>query len=290
MTVPSPLPLTDWLDTARQAAEAAALVHVIRAGSVHADGAREKGTADFVSQVDEEAQAAALDVIRMRHPDHLVLAEEDDTPPAFPDDGTPIWIVDPLDGTTNFLHGHPMHVASVAVAQDNRLRAGAVTCGPSRERWWGAEGMGAFKDTGFGSGRFAADDGTRLRTAEPTPMRRALIGTGFPFKDMRGVDDYLAQLGRVLAATAGARRGGAAALDLCYVAEGRFDGFWEAFLNPWDFAAGALLITEAGGAVGRIEGDALGVGPGSVIAAASEAFMSELRAWLLGSDAPAPPA
>lgn len=272
--------LLTWLDTARAAADAAAEVHVAAAGSVHADDARAKDTADFVSHVDEEAQRAALGVIRDRHSDHLILAEEDDAPPALPDDDTPLWVVDPLDGTTNFLHGHPMHAASVALTVNGVSVVGAVTCGPTGERWWAAQGQGAFKSDASAG---ASDSPRRIRTSSPGSMRRALIGTGFPFRDLARLDLYLTQFRRVVESTAGARRAGAAALDLCYVAEGRFDGFWEQSLSPWDWAAGVCLITEAGGSVERVEGGPLALVSGSsVLAGASEAFMLELRALLEG--------
>lgn len=280
--------LLTWLETARTAADAAARVHIAAAGAVHADDARAKDTADFVSHVDEEAQRAALRVIGERHPDHLILAEEDDTPPALPEDDTPLWVVDPLDGTTNFLHGHPMHAASVALTMRGESVVGAVTCGPTGERWWAARGHGAWKsEDGVGPGNRAGDSAPRrIVTSRPRSMRRALIGTGFPFRDLERLEPYLDQLRRVIEATAGARRGGAAALDLCYVAEGRFDGFWEQSLSPWDWAAGACLITEAGGTIERVEGGPLVLTPGSsVLAGASEAFMLELRALLEGSRA-----
>lgn len=268
--------LESWLETARAAADAAAAVHVDAAGSVLADHARQKGTADFVSEVDEAAQRAALAVIHTRHPDHLVLAEEDDAPPALPTDGTPLWVVDPLDGTTNFLHGHPMHVASVGLAVGGAFVVGAVTCGPTGERWWAAQGMGAFKALD------ATSSAQRITTSNPQSMARALIGTGFPFRDLEYLDVYMNQFLRVIRSTAGARRGGAAALDLCYVAEGRFDGFWEQRLSPWDFAAGVAIIREAGGMVTRVDGTEVTIDAGSILAGANPAFTAELKALLDG--------
>lgn len=278
--------LESWLETARAAADAAAAVHVDAAGSVRADGARAKGVADFVSEVDEAAQRAALAVIRNRHPDHLILAEEDDAPPALPLDDTPLWVVDPLDGTTNFLHGHPMHVASVGLAVNGDFVVGAVTCGPTGERWWAAHGLGAFKAQGpLDGGPLDGGphhEGQRISTSNPQSMRRALIGTGFPFRDLEYLDVYMRQFLRVIQGTAGARRGGAAALDLCYVAEGRFDAFWEQRLSPWDFAAGVVLIREAGGLVSRVDGSAVTVDAGSILAGATPAFTAEFKALLDG--------
>lgn len=264
-----PSELERCLRTARAAADAAARIHIALAGSVDAEGARAKGAADFVSRVDEEAQEAALEVITRRHPDHLILAEEDDAPVAPPTDGTPLWVVDPLDGTTNFLHRHPAHVASVALTVSGRPVAAAVTCGPSGERWWARRGGGAFKS------------GVPIATSTPAQMGRSLIGTGFPFRKLTLLEPYLDQFRRVVRSTGGARRGGSAALDLCYVAEGRFDGFWELSLSPWDFAAGWLLVEEAGGGVDRVEGGGMGLAAGSVLAGSSPAFMEELRRLLL---------
>ena len=245
------------LRTALDAADAAALVHTRWAGRMEVAGADSKGKADFVSRADHEAQDAALAVIREARPDHRILAEEEDDPDtaAALRGGTPIWVVDPLDGTTNFLHGHPMSAASVAVAVDGRVEAGAVACAATGERWWAARGEGAWKN------------GLPLRVSGVRDPERALVGTGFPFKKPDLVERYLAQLGRVLRGTGGVRRGGAAALDLCYLAEGRFDAFWELFLNPWDFAAGILVIEEAGGIVTADGSAPRTLEPGAVVAA-----------------------
>lgn len=263
--MPPDEPLDLWLRTALDAADAAALVHARKLDSIGVADGRTKGKADFVSEVDDAAQDVVIDLIRRRHPSHLILAEEDDAPPQLPDDDTPIWIVDPLDGTTNFLHSHPAHAASVAVAVSGRLMAGAVVSAPSGERWWARRGGGAWKND------------RPIRVSETRPLEQCLLGTGFPFKDMEFIDRYLAGLGRMLGATSGVRRGGAAAMDLAYVAEGRFDGFWEFQLNPWDYAAGVLLIEEAGGVVERIEGGPVSLEPGSALAAPSAARLEELR-------------
>ncbi|MEK9502418.1 inositol monophosphatase family protein [Gaopeijia maritima] len=265
--MPPDEPLDLWLRTALDAADAGARIHADHLDRVGAGDARLKGRADFVSEVDEAAQRAILSLIRARHPDHLILAEEDDAPPALPDDDTPLWVVDPLDGTTNFLHGHPMHAASVAVTVGGRPMAGAVVCAPTGERWWARRGGGAWRND------------RRIRVADSVPMERTLIGTGFPFKAMHELDRFLAAVRNVLGGTSGIRRGGAAAIDLAYVADGRFDGFWEYGLSPWDVAAGILLIEEAGGVVERVEGGPVDLRPGSVIAGSSRAVVDRLRAW-----------
>lgn len=256
------------LSTALEAAEAAAGVQRRYAGRLDTAVASQKGTNDYVSEADVEAQRAALAVVRARFPDHRILAEEDDGGASAPSRGEPVWVVDPIDGTTNFLHGHPMYAASVAVVVDGAAEAGVVACPPTGERWWASRGGGAWKN------------GRAVRVSDDTAIRRALVGTGFPFKLLDRLDEYLPQLGRVLRATSGIRRGGAAALDLAYLADGSLDAFWELELQPWDFAAGALLIEEAGGVVERLEGGTLGLQASGVIAANGSALMGALRGLL----------
>ena len=275
--------LTTALDTARRAADAAAAVHEDQASSVGIADAREKGRADYVSATDIAAQEACLAVIREIHPHHTIVAEEsyegdekshegDEESHERDQDGVPsegpAWIVDPLDGTPNFLHGHPMHASSVALAIDGVPAVGAVSCAPTGERWWAARGKGAWKN------------GAPIEVSRVEGTRHALIGTGFPFKTEHLLPEYAAQLVRVLGATGGVRRGGAAAIDLCYLAKGRFDAFWELFLNPWDFAAGWVIVEEAGGVMGRVEGGALRLTSGTVIGANSPAMKKALHALI----------
>jgi myo-inositol-1(or 4)-monophosphatase len=245
---------------------------------VSLDGATEKARADFVSQTDLDAQAAALRVIADRHPDHAVLAEEDARSieeRLASSGGRPLWIVDPLDGTANFLHGHPAYCASVAVAMDGRPVAGAVVSGSSGERWWAAEGEGAFKS------------GRPIRVSGRRKLRDALVGTGFPFKKIELLPDYLGQLDRVLRSAQGARRGGSAALDLCYLAQGSLDAFWEEVLMPWDFAAGVVLVREAGGLIVGPDGGELTLSAGPVRGANNAEMLGELMEALRGTaDAP----
>ncbi len=263
------------LETARTAARAAAEVHRARAGTVRTTDADEKGRADFVSEVDLEAQRAALAVIRARHPDHRILAEEEDTSdpgetalrnPAGDQGDGPIWVVDPLDGTANFLNGHPLHCASVGVVVEGRPVVGAVACAPLAQEWWAATGLGAFRN------------GQPIRASVAPDLALGLIGTGFPFKAIHRLDEYLVGLGAVLRHSAGVRRGGSAALDLCHVAEGTLTAFWELSLSPWDWAGGLSILAEAGGVATRVEGGEIDpLVPGSVLAAGTPSLLEELR-------------
>lgn len=259
------------LRTAREAAEAAARIHRRDAGRIVLSGATIKARADYVSRTDLDAQDAALAVIRANHPDHLILAEEsDESVEARLErwDGRPLWIVDPLDGTANFLHEHPHYCASVAVAVEGRPVAGAVVSGSTGERWWASEGEGAFKG------------GRRIRVSSERPLIEALVGTGFPFKLLDVMPTYLGQLDRVLRSASGVRRAGSAALDLCYLAQGSLDCFWEEILMPWDFAAGLVLVQEAGGVLSRPDGSPLDILPGAVRGANSRSLLEALRATL----------
>ncbi|MGB1657188.1 MAG: inositol monophosphatase family protein [Longimicrobiales bacterium] len=259
------------LRTAREAAEAAARIHRRDAGRIVLAGATIKARADYVSQTDVDAQEAALSVIQANHPDHAILAEESEEP--VEDqlarwDGRPIWIVDPLDGTANFLHEHPHYCSSVAVAVDGRPVAGAVVSGSSGERWWASENEGTYKS------------GRRIHVSTERPLIEAMVGTGFPFKMLDLMPDYLGQLDRVLRSASGVRRAGSAALDLCYLAQGSLDAFWEEILMPWDFAAGMILVREAGGVLTRPDGSDLEIAPGKVRGANSRPLLDELRAVL----------
>lgn len=231
------------LDVALTAARAAADVHRASAGDVRVEEWNTKGSADFVTRVDHEAERAALDVIRAAFPDHRIMAEEGspDTDAAHADSGW-TWIVDPLDGTTNFLHGYPMYSASVAVAFGGRPIAGVVIGSATDEEWTARRGAGAFRN------------GEPIRVSGIERLEHALVGTGFPFKTLERMPEFLRQLDAVLRSTSGVRRAGSAALDLCHVASGYFDGFWELYLSPWDVAAGALIAREAGGVVTRMDG------------------------------------
>lgn len=255
MSLPPPAELDRWLVTARDAADAAARVHRRWSGRLDILGADNKGFSDFVSRVDVESQEAALAVIRDRHPDHRILAEEAEAVELDPADGGPLWVVDPLDGTTNFLHGHPNHAASVAVSVDGRPVAACVHASATSERWLARAGGGATRN------------GRAIQVSTPRGWEQSLISTGFTFKGGNDLDRFARQLAAVRRAGAGIRRCGAAAIDLCYLADGRYEGFWEGFLSPWDYAAGWLVVEEAGGVAARVDGSPLGLEPGSLLAA-----------------------
>ena len=257
------------LETAREAAQVAASVHESAIGDGRGRWVSEKTmSSDFVSDVDMSAQEAALEVIAARHPGHRILAEEEGGGRPGAEGTEYLWLVDPLDGTTNFLHGHPYHAASVAVWDAEGPLAAAVEARVLGKAWFAARGRGAY------------ENGRRIQVSGTSRTDRYLLGTGFPFKAHDVIAPYLAELARALRHTSGVRRTGAAAIDLAYVANGILDGFWETRLAPWDFGAGVLLVTEAGGVAQRVEGGRLDATPGSVMAANSREGLERLRGVL----------
>ena len=200
-----------------------------------------KSRADFVSDVDTGAEQRIADSLARAVPGSRVLGEEL-SPGAVLGSGIS-FVVDPLDGTTNFLHGYPQYAVSIAALADGETLAGVVLQVPHDSLFTAARGGGAWRD------------GARIRVSTNDDPLRALVGTGFPFKQLDNLAPYLAQLETIVAATSGVRRAGSAALDLADVACGRFDAFWELTLAPWDIAAGVLLIREAGGRVTDLEGN-----------------------------------
>ena len=210
-----------------------------------------KGRNDFVSDVDRAAERDIIETIRKAYPHHAILGEEGGAlagaPPRnrYEAEDEVEWIIDPLDGTTNFLHGFPQFCVSIGVKVRGRIEHGVVYDPNRQELYTASRGGGAMLD------------GRRLRVSQTRTLESALIGTGIPFRaNLRWKDTYLKMLGSVMDHAAGVRRPGAAALDLAYVAAGRFDGFFELGLSPWDTAAGVLLIQEAGGNVGTLTGKA----------------------------------
>ena len=228
-----------------------------------------KGRNDFVTEVDKAAEADIIQTIRRLYPDHAILAEESGAS----GNNDVVWIIDPLDGTTNFMHGNPTFAVSIACQIRGRLEH-AVVFDPMRQEVFTAS-----------RGDGAQCEGRKIRVSKQITLEGSLIATGFPFRaDSPWIDEYLAQLKSVMSKVAGIRRPGAAALDLAYVAAGRIDGFWEMGLKPWDTAAGTLLITEAGGRVGNLSGDDYAQ-EGHIIAGTPKVFMA-----LAGALAPHIPA
>jgi myo-inositol-1(or 4)-monophosphatase len=198
-----------------------------------------KGRNDFVSEADVAAEQAVISVIHKHYPDHAILAEESGAS----GDSDYVWIIDPLDGTTNYLHGFPVFCVSIALAHKGRVEHAAVYDPLRQEIFSASRGQGALLD------------GRRIRVSGRKDLERSLIGTGFPYRSSNeSVEHYMKMLAKAMERSAGIRRPGAAALDLCYVAAGRLDAFWETGLMPWDLAAGTLLIREAGGIVSALDG------------------------------------
>ena len=244
-----------------------------RAGNIISRGARDldlltvtaKGPKDFVSEVDRTAEAAIVETLHAAYPDHGIFAEEgtgrDKNPNA-----EYVWMIDPLDGTTNFLHGFPQYCVSIALAHHNVVTQAVIYDPVRNDLFTATRGRGAFLND------------RRIRVSRRAHLRESLIGTGFPFRDGNYLDTYLAMMKTMVVQSAGLRRPGAAALDLAYVAAGFYDGFWEIGLNPWDVAAGSLLVLEAGGLIGDLAGEGDYLHGGQVIAATPKVFAQMVQA------------
>jgi len=238
-----------------------------RAGNIINRGARDldlltvtaKGPKDFVSEVDRQAEGAIVETLLAAYPDHAILAEEGSRQGENPTSEY-VWIIDPLDGTTNFLHGFPQYCVSIALAHKGVVQQGVIYDPVRNDLFTASRGRGAFLND------------RRIRVSKRAHMRDCLVGTGFPFRDGRYLDTYLQMMKAMITQTAGLRRPGAAALDLAYVAAGFYDGFFEVGLNPWDVAAGSLLVLEAGGLIGDLSGEGDYLHGGQVIAATPKIF------------------
>jgi myo-inositol-1(or 4)-monophosphatase len=226
------------LNIAVRAARAAGKVLLRYSDRIDQIKVQSKSRNDFVSEVDRNAEAVIIQELRGRFPNHAILAEESGEQ----GQGDSQWIIDPLDGTTNYLHGFPQFAVSIAFKHRGQLECGVVYDPLREEMFTAARGQGAQLND------------RKIRVAGGATLDGALIGTGFPFRDTRHLDAYLGMFRAMTLATAGLRRPGSAALDIAYVAAGRTDGFWELGLSQWDFAAGALLVTEAGGTVTDLSG------------------------------------
>jgi myo-inositol-1(or 4)-monophosphatase len=202
-----------------------------------------KGPNDFVTEVDQAAERAIIETLLTAYPDHAILAEESGRAMGS-QTSEYVWIIDPLDGTTNFIHGFPQYAVSIALAFKGKVEQ-AVVYDPTRnDLFYATKGRGAFLND------------KRLRVSKRTRLADALIGTGFPFRKGDNFKRYLKMMEDLMPLCAGLRRPGAAALDLCYVAAGWYDAFFETGLSPWDVAAGSLIVSEAGGLVGNLTGEA----------------------------------
>lgn len=220
-----------------------------------------KGRADWATDVDRTAEAMITESLLGAEPGSRIIGEE--LAPEIVTDGL-VWVVDPLDGTTNFLHGFPAYAVSIAAAVDGRLEAAVVLHVPLHRMTRAVRGGGTW------------EGGTRVTVSPLTDPAHALIGTGLPYSDFTRFDEYLGQLGRITQGVTGVRRAGSAAIDLADVAAGRYEGFWEQRLSAWDIAAGTLLVREAGGLVTDYTGRNLGVEHSGVVAG-----NPSLHRWLL---------
>jgi myo-inositol-1(or 4)-monophosphatase len=240
-----------------------------RAGSIIMRAARDldglavtaKRKNDFVTEVDRAAEDAVIEILRKAYPDHAFLAEESGA--AGRSEYT--WIIDPLDGTTNFIHGFPQYAVSIGLRHRGIVTQAVVFDPTKNELFTATRGRGAYLND------------RRIRVAKRPGIADALIGTGFPFKEVARLDEFLRTFKAVTENAAGVRRAGAAALDLAYVAAGRLDGFWEAGLAPWDTAAGSLLILEAGGLISDYAGEAGYLESGDVVCGSPKVFAQLLQ-------------
>jgi len=225
----------------------------------------EKQHNDFVSEVDKAAEAAIIETLISAYPSHAVLAEESGSSKNLTETSEFVWIIDPLDGTTNFLHGFPQYCVSIAL-QHNGVLTQAVIFDPTRNELFAAtKGAGAFLND------------KRIRVTKRDKLADALIGTGFPFRSELEIDNYIPMFKAMSGKCQGLRRPGSAALDLAYVAAGRLDGFFEKGLKPWDIAAGALIVTEAGGITGTFAGESDYLHKGDIISGSPKIFSQMLN-------------
>ncbi|MCP1659852.1 inositol monophosphatase family protein [Neisseria perflava] len=240
------------LNTAFKAARKAGQMMIRASGNLDTVKIDSKAFNDFVSTVDRESENILIEALKTAYPHHKITCEESGSHGS--DNAEYEWIIDPLDGTTNFLHGHPQYAISMALLHKGKLQEALVYAPERDDCYMASRGKGALLND------------RRIRVSNRIELNRCLIGTGFPVVDQSMMDKYLAILKDFLGKTAGARREGAASLDLCAVAAGRFDGFFEFNLKPWDIAAGALIVQEAGGIVTDMRGDEGWLESGNIVA------------------------
>ena len=256
----------DYLDVAIEAALLAGRYQRFRFASQIAVDM--KGDKDLVTEVDRDSERLIVEHLLSRFPDHMILAEEGDYPPT----GSSLrWIIDPVDGTTNYAHGFPWFCVSIALESAGELLAGVIYNPMHDELFTATKGGGAYLN------------GRRLSVSTRSPLRDTLLGTGFPYDCATDSDNNFTSFIAFQKAARGIRRAGAAALDLAYVAAGRLDGFWELKLKPWDVAAGVLMIREAGGTVSTFDGSAYDVANHRIVA--SNGLIHGEMVAMLGSKA-----
>jgi len=259
---PQAISMHPMLNIAVRAARSAGNVIIRHIDRLDSLAVQNKQRNDFVTDVDRQAEQAIISTLRKAYPNHGILAEESG---ADGDDEFQ-WIIDPLDGTTNYLHGFPQYAVSIALRQRGRLEQGVIYNPLSQELFTATRGAGAYLNE------------RRIRVSARKGLEGALLGTGFPFKAQHHLDAYLAMFRALFPMSAGIRRAGSAALDLAFVAAGRLDGFWEIGLNTWDMAAGVLLIQEAGGLSGDFSGGHDHLSSGNLVSGNPKVFAEILRA------------
>ena len=249
------------LNTAVRAARQSARIILMHYDRLDRIEVTQKGRNDFVSQADTEAEEIALEILLKAYPEHGVVAEESGRR----EGGEYTWVIDPLDGTTNFIHGFPQFAISIAVLKGSTIEHGVIYDPLRNELFTSSRGQGAQLND------------RRIRVSNCGLLELALLGTGFPFRELDRLDQWVKAFRTLTRRSAGIRRTGSAALDLAYVAAGRMDGFWEFGLQPWDMAAGALLIREAGGLISDPAGSQDFLDSGNVVTANPRIFNDLLR-------------
>ncbi len=254
------------LNIALRAARSAAELIVRSMDRLDALSVNEKDSKDYVTQVDRAAEKAIVNTILKAYPDHGILGEEGSSVAGHGEGADYQWVIDPLDGTTNYIHGIPHFAVSIACKFRGRVEHAVVYDPMLDEEFLASRGRGATLN------------GRRLRVTKRNNLTHAVLATGFPFRDgqMEHIDNYLSMFRSLAEQSAGIRRAGAASLDLAYVAAGRYDGFWEYGLSEWDMAAGALLIQEAGGLISDFSGGHQFLDNGHVVAGNPKCFKAIL--------------
>ncbi len=255
------IPMHPMLNTAIKAARRAGKVIMRHYDRLDRLAVESKGYNDYVTEVDRMAEAEIVGVLRSAYPDHGVLAEESGQHAG----NDYLWIIDPLDGTTNYMHGYPQFAVSIALHYQGKPHQAVVFDPLHNELYTASRGVGAQLND------------RRIRVSATNRLERSLLGTGFPFKTMMHLESWINTFRTLLPETSGVRRAGSAALDLAHVACGRLDGFWEFGLSPWDMAAGCLLIEEAGGLLSDFRGEQNHLESGNLVAANPKIFPELLR-------------